>query len=174
MPRATTGVPKPILTPMQKREQIARRTAAALGYNECVTYSFIDQASAALFGGGDEARRVANPISQDMTHLRPSHLAGLCCRRQRATRRAGFADLSLFEVGAVFHGGEPEEHEILRDRPAVGATGPKDVHGSAPSGRRVRRARRCRSDPVRAGRAGQDAVPRGPPRPGGIPDGPRA
>ena len=25
--------------------------AAALGYNECVTYSFIDKAAAALFGG---------------------------------------------------------------------------------------------------------------------------
>jgi phenylalanyl-tRNA synthetase beta chain len=30
----------------------ARRTMAALGYNECVTYSFIDEAAAALFGGG--------------------------------------------------------------------------------------------------------------------------
>jgi phenylalanyl-tRNA synthetase beta chain len=47
--RATAGVPKPVLTPMQKREQMARRTMAALGYNECVTYSFIDQASARCF-----------------------------------------------------------------------------------------------------------------------------
>ena len=30
----------------------ARRTAAALGYNECVSYSFIDRVSAALFGAG--------------------------------------------------------------------------------------------------------------------------
>jgi len=34
MPRATTGLPKQILLPLQKREQIARRTTAALGYNE--------------------------------------------------------------------------------------------------------------------------------------------
>ncbi|MGR3511289.1 MAG: phenylalanine--tRNA ligase subunit beta [Paracoccaceae bacterium] len=129
MPRMTTGVPKPILTPMQKREQVARRTAAALGYNECVTYSFIDQASAALFGGGDEARRVANPISQDMTHMRPSHLPGLLQAAARNQAR-GFADLSLFEVGAVFHGGEPEEHEILITGIRIGATGPKDVHGA--------------------------------------------
>ena len=129
MPRATAGVPKPILTPMQKREQIARRTAAALGYNECVTYSFIDRASAALFGGGDEARRVANPISQDMTHMRPSHLPGLLQAAARNQAR-GIGELSLFEVGAVFHGGEPEEHEILVTGLRVGATGPKDVHGS--------------------------------------------
>src|SRR6056297_1769496 len=60
MPRAHAGVPKPILSPMQKREQIARRTSAALGYNECVTYSFIDSTSAALFGGGDDASMLAN------------------------------------------------------------------------------------------------------------------
>ncbi len=129
MSRATSGVPKPILTPMQKREQIARRTAAALGYNECVTYSFIDQASAALFGGGDEARRVANPISQDMTHMRPSLLPGLLQAAARNQAR-GFNELSLFEVGAVFHGGEPEEHEILITGLKIGATGPKDVHAS--------------------------------------------
>ena len=49
--RAIPGVPKPILTGLQQREKAARRTLAALGYNECVTYSFIDQANAALFGG---------------------------------------------------------------------------------------------------------------------------
>lgn len=129
MPRMNTGVPKPILTPTQKREQIARRTAAALGYNECVTYSFIDQTSAALFGGGDEARRVANPISSEMTHMRPSHLPGLLQAAARNQAR-GFTDLSLFEVGAVFHGGEPEEHEILVTGLRVGASSPKDVHGS--------------------------------------------
>ncbi len=127
MPRANAGVPKPILTLGQQREQIARRTAAALGYNECVTYSFIDQASAALFGGGDESRRVANPISQDMTHMRPSHLPGLLQAAARNQAR-GINNLSLFEVGAVFHGGEPEEHEILVTGVKIGATGPKDVH----------------------------------------------
>jgi phenylalanyl-tRNA synthetase beta chain len=64
-------VPKAILTPMQKREQIARRTMASLGYNECVTYSFIDRKSAELFGGGDDATMLENPISSDMSHMRP-------------------------------------------------------------------------------------------------------
>ena len=43
------GILRPVLTVAQQRERMARRTAASLGYNECVTYSFIDQASAALF-----------------------------------------------------------------------------------------------------------------------------
>lgn len=129
MPRVQPGVPKPILTTGQKREQVARRTAAALGYNECVTYSFVDQASAALFGGGDEARRVANPISSEMTHMRPSHLPGLLQAAARNQSR-GFADLNLFEVGSVFHGGEPEEHEVLITGIRVGHTSAKDVHGA--------------------------------------------
>ena len=36
------GVAKPILTPAQRREGQARRRIAALGFNEAVTYSFID------------------------------------------------------------------------------------------------------------------------------------
>jgi phenylalanyl-tRNA synthetase beta chain len=39
----------------------ARRTCAALGYNECVTYSFIDAASAALFGGGERCHHAGKP-----------------------------------------------------------------------------------------------------------------
>ena len=56
-------MPRPILTPLQVRERSARRTLAALGYNEAVTYSFIDGKAAALFGGGTDAVRVENPIS---------------------------------------------------------------------------------------------------------------
>ena len=129
MPRATTGVPRPILTQIQKAERTARRTAAALGYNECVTYSFIDEAQAAMFGGGP-AMRLENPISQDMSHMRPSMLPGLLAAAQRNQAR-GFMDLALFEVGPAFHGPEPGEQEILITGLLIGRTGPKDVHGSA-------------------------------------------
>ncbi len=129
MKRSVTGVPRPILTQLQKREQVARRTAAALGMNECVTYSFIDAAGATLFGGGTDATRVANPISSEMTHMRPSLLPGLLQAAARNQAR-GFADLALFEVGAVFSGGEPGEQEILLTGIRVGHTAPKDVHGT--------------------------------------------
>ena len=71
------GVARPVLTPLQLRQQAAKRTVAALGYNECVTYSFIDRDAAALFGGGDDAMMLQNPISADMSHMRPSLLPGL-------------------------------------------------------------------------------------------------
>jgi phenylalanyl-tRNA synthetase beta chain len=130
LPRLSSGVPTPVMTPMQRREQIARRTAAALGYNECVTYSFIDQASAALFGGGDDATRLENPISSDMSHMRPALLPGLLQAAARNQAR-GFMDLALFEVGPAFQGGEPGEQQLLISGLLVGRTGPKDVHGSA-------------------------------------------
>lgn len=130
MARALPGVPKPILSPMQKREQIARRTGAALGYNECVTYSFIDHAAATLFGGGDDATMLANPISSDMSHMRPDLLPGLLQAAARNQAR-GIMDLALFEVGHAFHGGEPGEQHLQVAGLLVGRTGPKDVHGSA-------------------------------------------
>ncbi len=130
LPRAHVGVPKPVLTPMQRRENAARRTTAALGYNECVTYSFIDQASAALFGGGTDATKLDNPISSEMSHMRPALLPGLLQAAARNQAR-GFANLALFEVGAAWHGGEPEEQSLMVSSILVGATGPKDVHGAS-------------------------------------------
>lgn len=130
LPRLTDGVPKPILSPQQRREAIARRTCAALGYNECVTYSFIDQTSAQLFGGGEESTRLENPISSDMSHMRPALLPGLLQAAARNQAR-GFSDLALFEVGPAFQGGEPGEQHLLVSGLLVGRTGPKDVHGTS-------------------------------------------
>lgn len=130
LPRLTTGVPRPVLSPMQRRVVTARRTAAALGYNECVTYSFIDQASAALFGGGTDETRLENPISSDMSHMRPDLLPGLLQAAARNQAR-GFADMALFEVGPAFSGGEPGEEQIMVSGLLVGRTGPRDVHGAA-------------------------------------------
>jgi phenylalanyl-tRNA synthetase beta chain len=129
MPRLQPGVPRPILTPLQRREQIGRRTAAALGYNECVSYSFIDATLAAMFGGGTDAVRVENPISSEMTHLRPALLPGLLQAAQRNQAR-GFADLALFEVGPAFHGGEPGDQHLLISGLLVGQRAGRDPFGS--------------------------------------------
>ena len=127
--RAKPGVPKPILTPIQMREKAARRTLAALGYNECVTYSFIDGSAAELFGGGSEATRLENPISSEMTHMRPDLLPGLLQAAARNQAR-GFMDMALFEVGPVFSGGEPGEQALQATGLLVGATAPRDPYGS--------------------------------------------
>jgi phenylalanyl-tRNA synthetase beta chain len=127
--RSAPGVPKPILTPQQMREKAARRTLAALGYNECVTYSFIDEQAAALFGGGADAVRVDNPISSEMTHLRPDLLPGLLRAAARNQAR-GFADLALCEIGPAFQGGEPGEQHLQATGLLVGHTAPRDPFAS--------------------------------------------
>ncbi|GHA56352.1 phenylalanine--tRNA ligase beta subunit [Amylibacter ulvae] len=129
LPPRVEGISKPVVSPMQKRETTARRMIASLGYNECVTYSFIDQKSAVLFGGGDDAVMVGNPISSDMSHMRPSLLPGLLQAAARNQAR-GIMDMALFEVGPVFHGGEPGEQEVLATGLLIGHTGPRDPHGA--------------------------------------------
>ena len=129
LPRARAGVPAPILTPMQMRERSARRTLAALGYNECVTYSFIDAGAATAFGGGQDAVKLDNPISSEMTHLRPDLLPGLLQAAARNQAR-GNMDLALFEVGPVFHGGEPGEQVLQATGLLIGASAPRDPHAS--------------------------------------------
>ena len=120
MARQRAGVPEPVLTPMQIRERTARRMAAGLGYDEVVTYSFIEETAAALFGGGGEATRLENPISSEMSHMRPSLLPGLLRSAARMQAR-GASALSLFECGPTFSGGEPEEQALEISGLLVGA-----------------------------------------------------
>ncbi len=129
LPRASAGVTRPILTPLQLRERAARRMLAGLGYHECVTYSFIDAAAAQMFGGGNEAVRLENPISSEMTHMRPDLLPGLMQAAARNQAR-GSADLALFEIGPAFSGGEPGEQHIQAAGILVGANAPRDPYGS--------------------------------------------
>ncbi len=129
LPRAQSGVPQPIATLAQSRERLARRTIATLGYNECVTYSFIDNAAATLFGGGGDDVRLENPISAEMNHMRPSLLPGLLQAAARNQAR-GMMDLALFELGTVFHGGEPGDEQMHATGLLIGHTGPRDPHGA--------------------------------------------
>jgi len=127
--RLNVGVARPILTPMQRREGKARRQMALLGYNECVTYTFVDKASAVMFGGGGDATMIANPISSEMSHMRPALLPALLQAAARNQAR-GFQDMALFEVGPAFDGGEPEEQHIEATCLLIGATGPRDPFGA--------------------------------------------
>jgi len=127
--RAHSGVSPRTLTPMQKRESVARRNLAALGLNEIVSYSFISEPQARLFGGGDPALKLENPISSEMSDMRPSLLPGLLAAAARNQAR-GFADLGLFEVGPAFHGGEPGEQSLQAAAVRVGATAPRNWAGT--------------------------------------------
>ena len=128
MPRPA-GVAPVVLTPIQKRESTLRRTVAALGYHESVTYSFIDAKAAALFEGGGDDVMLSNPISADLSHMRPSILPGLLQAAARNQAR-GFSDLALFELGPVFNGGEPDDQGRQVSGIRIGQSAARNAHGT--------------------------------------------
>ena len=107
LPRLADAVAKPILTLIQRRNRLARRTLAVRGLVEAITWSFISKAEAELFGGGDARLALANPIAAELSDMRPSLLPGLLKAAQRNADR-GFGDVALFEVGQCFVSDEPE------------------------------------------------------------------
>ena len=111
LPRLDEGVPKPVLTLMQKRTRLAKRTLAALGLREAVTWSFVSKATAELFGGGSPALALANPMAADLSDMRPSLVPGLVAAAERNARR-GTSDVALFEVGQVFLGPGENDQRI--------------------------------------------------------------
>ncbi len=104
----TTGIAKPVLTERQKRARRTRRTLAARGLVEAVTWSFLPRSIATHFGGGSDALELANPISADLSSMRPSLLPGLLMGAARNANR-GFADVALFELGQAYKGDQPAD-----------------------------------------------------------------
>jgi phenylalanyl-tRNA synthetase beta chain len=90
------GVASATLTRGQRIERRARRAAAARGLDEAINWSFISKGEADLFGGS--AFHLANPISEEMKHMRPSLLPGLAAAVRRNLDR-GATSVRLFEIG---------------------------------------------------------------------------
>lgn len=110
---ARNAVEAPKLTPGQERRLCARRALAARGLIEAVTWSFTDERHAALFCDGANWLRskglvLANPISSDLSAMRPSILPNLIAALQRNADR-GRDDLALFEIAPVYLGDAPNE-----------------------------------------------------------------
>ncbi len=123
LPRETV-LPQPALTPAQRRAQFLRRTLAARGLVEAVTFSFMPRQDAELFGAVPDALRLANPISADLDQMRPSILPNLLQAAQRNADR-GFADAALFEVGQQYRDDTPEGEDLVAAGVRFNRTGPK-------------------------------------------------
>jgi len=100
LPRTDT-VAKPSLSPPQRRAPIAKRALAARGMVEAVTFSFLSERQAVLFGGGDPRLKLVNPISSELDCMRPSLLPNLLAATARNHDR-GQGDVALFEVGPTY------------------------------------------------------------------------
>ncbi|MCC6829254.1 MAG: phenylalanine--tRNA ligase subunit beta [Novosphingobium sp.] len=129
LPRAD-GVARPTATAAQKLERRLRRAAAARGSHEAVTWSFLPEAEAEVFAGGNGGLWVlANPISEDMKAMRPSLLPGLLLAARRNLSR-GAGGLRLFEIGRRYlrgDAGASDERQTL----AVVLAGEKAPRGWA-------------------------------------------
>jgi len=97
--------------PAIQRDQLARRVLMSAGFNEAVTFTFIERRAAEPFassGSPDDTGLAAilNPLSEKFAVLRPSLVPGLLDAVAH-NRRHGRPDVRLFEAGACFTpGGE--------------------------------------------------------------------
>jgi phenylalanyl-tRNA synthetase beta chain len=107
-----TALPRPSLTPVQRRAELVRRSLATRGLTEAVTFSFISTHEAALFGGAKAELRLVNPISADLDAMRPSLLPGLVSAARRNADR-GFPDAALFELGPLYRDDTPEGQALV-------------------------------------------------------------
>ncbi len=105
------GVTRAVLTDKQKRARRTRRLLASRGLTEAVTWSFITKDEAKLFGGGSDALDLANPISSELSSMRPGLLPGLLSAVTR-NRNRGASDVALFELGQAYRGEAPEDQYL--------------------------------------------------------------
>ncbi len=101
------AIARPVLTERQRHIVRTRHLLAARGMHEAVTYSFLPKRHAQLFGGGERNLELANPISTELSDMRPSLLPNLVAAAGRNAAR-GHADINLFEVGSVYSDDTPK------------------------------------------------------------------
>ena len=118
-----------IQTQEQTRIALARRIMAGSGLTEAVTWSFIAEAVALKFAG-HPALKLANPISSELSNMRPSLLPGLLQAAGRNIAR-GLSDFGLFEVGQVFTDAIPGGQETVVAALRYGHVKPRDWSGPA-------------------------------------------
>ena len=114
-------VPLAAHSEVQLRQQLVR-----IGFNEVITYSFIDPEWQQAFDPGHKALELMNPMSSEQSVMRTTMLPGLVqvaknnSLRQQTSGRA-------FEVGLVF---VPEQDELVQ-RPTIGGVlwGDREAEG---------------------------------------------
>ena len=123
-------IARPILNPLQKRMLASRRTLATHGFNECVTWAFLSEAQAKLFGGGQPELKLGNPISSELSDMRPSLLPNLIAAAGRNAAR-GFADVQLCEVGHAYAGDKMADETLRASGIRRGAFMARNAQGGA-------------------------------------------
>ncbi len=101
LPKPSVITGKKVLATAQERVNRIRKLLAVRGLTECITWSFISENAAQLFGGAKQELKLLNPISSELNIMRPSLLPNLLEAAKNNADR-GFMDLQLFEIGRQF------------------------------------------------------------------------
>ncbi|QFU75368.1 phenylalanine--tRNA ligase subunit beta [Halioglobus maricola] len=127
-----------LILPERRETQLGirslRQHLAAAGYQEAITYSFVDPSLQKLFDPALEPVALANPISADMAVMRTSLLPGLLTALTRNTKRQQ-PRVRLFETGLRFLPGD--EGLVQVPTLAMVVTGDKLEEGWAEASRPV-------------------------------------
>lgn len=100
------------LPPLQERRFVVRDKLAGRGLMEVVTWSFMAQKDADLFGGAPESLVLMNPISQELEVMRPSLLPNLL-KTVLLNQNRGMESIGLFEVGPQYAAPTSEGQQMM-------------------------------------------------------------
>lgn len=117
------AVQRPVLTQKQRREAMVRRTLAARGGYQTITWSFMSSKEAKFFRH-DKPVLLKNPISSDLDEMRPSVVPNLITAA-RSNIMKGTSEGFLFEIGPEFFGRFPEQQRTVACALRFGQTGPR-------------------------------------------------
>ncbi len=91
------GVHESLRTPELKNR--LRHYFVSNGFNEILTQNMIDSAAASLFD--DNAVKIANPLGEELSIMRPSSIPSIL-KTVNLNQRYGNSSLKLFEIGKIF------------------------------------------------------------------------
>jgi phenylalanyl-tRNA synthetase beta chain len=110
--------PRPAkLTPYESLAERCRSRLAALGLLEAYNYDFVSEKALKQAGlSPDSCAKLANPLSDDWTYLRPTLLLGLLANAATNLNR-GASSVRLFELGTRY---KPVKGHVAEKRHAAG------------------------------------------------------
>ena len=97
------------------------------GMDEIVSFSFINSKIAEIFADKKEELFIKNPISSDMSYMRPSLLPGLIAAIRKNQLR-GIENIALFEIGKVFLGLNPDQQKNIISGIRVGKNKDRNLY----------------------------------------------
>ncbi len=129
-------VAKSIRPPLSKMETRCRRALAVRGASEAMLWSLLPEQAAAFFAPADILKklRLANPLSAEMSHMRPSLVPGLILAAARNFAHAR-REIAIFEAGAVFSDSVPgaEERRLSCARHGLATERQRGRHWTIPT-----------------------------------------